>query len=75
MQTSLLFEKKSEVKGVSITPSRSQLLIQWARSGLPASLPFESEIDTDHHQDDANDDCRNGRMNRCPETRGLVANQ
>jgi hypothetical protein len=25
-------------KGVTITPSRLQLLNQWARSGLPASL-------------------------------------
>ena len=41
MQTSLLFEKKSEVKGVSITPSRSELLNVWARSGSPTSLPFE----------------------------------
>ena len=29
-------------EAISITPSRSQLLIQWARSGLPASLPFET---------------------------------
>ena len=30
----------SEAEGVTITPSRSQLLNQWARNGLPASLPI-----------------------------------
>ncbi|SVD67843.1 uncharacterized protein METZ01_LOCUS420697, partial [marine metagenome] len=33
---------RMNAKGVSITPWRSQLLNQWARSGLPASLSSDS---------------------------------
>ena len=29
-------------KGITITSTRSQLQNAWARSGLPASLPFET---------------------------------
>ncbi len=29
------------LSGFNVTPSRSQLLNQWARSGSPASLPFD----------------------------------
>ena len=47
MQTSLLFEKKSEVKGVTITPSRSELLNVWARSGSPTSLPMRLRLSPD----------------------------
>ena len=48
-------------KGLYITPTRSELLNQWARSGLPASLPFESgtepgsESDADGVGDQADD--------------------
>ena len=33
-----------DAKGVTITSTRSRLLNQWARSGLPASLPIETDI-------------------------------
>ena len=33
---------KAEAEGVPITPSRSEFLNQWARSGLPQTLPYDS---------------------------------
>ena len=34
----------NEAKGIAMTPSRSELLNQWARSGSPTSLPSASQI-------------------------------
>ena len=34
----------SDAKGITITPWRSQLLNTWARSGLPASLPYDTSV-------------------------------
>ena len=64
----------SKAKGFTITPSRSEWLNQWARSGSPTSLPIESPIVTQYPADHTlcTDDSivvilQSGSTSLCPE--------